>query len=170
VNAQALRARLSSYWKLEVLNAALLPGFMIFACLSTDQEIGVGLVLACLPMCGLLLLGGFYWRAKLHQLDGRRDTLDRVLRQARHWQAPLLATSVMAALLAIASWLLPELAASKGERWAISAAAALAALEYINYNHRQLQHFDHPADFRRLITGRGFQPSQLAKDMRRRKP
>jgi hypothetical protein len=39
----------------------------------------------------------------------------------------------------------------------------LALLEYINYYHYQLQHFDNQADFQRLISGRGFRQSHLAR-------
>jgi hypothetical protein len=41
--------------------------------------------------------------------------------------------------------------------------ALLAILEYVNYYRVQLQHFDHAADFKRLVTGRGFRRSHLAK-------
>lgn len=163
---ETLRARLSSYWKMEVGNALLIPAMMLILCLAYDQAVGFGLALACFPMCGLLILGGLYWRAKLHQLEGRTDTLKRVLAQARIWRLPLLATTALACALAIAVWF-NDLAASEGERWAVTAAAILAALEYVNYYHRQLQHFDNWSDFKRLITGCGFQPSQMARDLKR---
>ena len=166
---ERLHARLSSYWKMEVGNAALIPAIMLFLCFQTDQAVGFGLALACVPMCGLLILGGLYWRAKLHQLEGRSDTLERVLGQARAWRLPLLATTSLALVLAVGVWF-TDLAASTGERWAITTAAVLAGLEYINYYHRQLQHFDNWPDFKRLITGRGFPVSQMAKDMRRIEP
>jgi hypothetical protein len=43
----------------------------------------------------------------------------------------------------------------------------LAVLEYVNYYHVQLQHFDHDADWRRLMSGRGFRPSHLAREIDR---
>ena len=135
-------------------------------CVFNDQAIGLNLALACVPMCGLLILGGLYWRAKLHQLDGKRDTLNQVLGQAVRWRMPLLATSLAAIVLAIMAWT-SGLSASTGERWAVTIAAILAALEYVNYYHRQLQHFDHWPDFQRLVSGRGFQPSQMATDLKR---
>ena len=159
-----LHRRLSSYWKLEVGNAALIPAIMVFLCWRADQAIGLGLALACVPMCGLLVLGGLYWRAKLHQLEGRFDTLDAFLPQAHKWRLPLLATTALACVLAVGVWF-ADLAASTGERWAITAAAILAALEYVNYYHRQLQHFDNWPDFQRLITGRGFQRARMARDL-----
>lgn len=163
---EQLHHRLSSYWKLEVANAALIPAIMVGWCLLEGQAIGFGLALALVPMCGLLVVGGRYWRAKLHQLEGRTDTLERVLTLAAKCRLALFATTSLACVLGVGVWF-TDLAASTGERWAISVAAALAALEYINYYHRQLQHFDHWADFKRLITGRGFPVSQMAKDIRR---
>ncbi|MDJ0977908.1 MAG: hypothetical protein QNI87_05170 [Erythrobacter sp.] len=161
-----LHTRLSSYWKLEVANAALIPAIMVFLCLYTGQAVSLWLALACVPMCGLLILGGLYWRAKLHQLEGRAVPLERVLKQAHTWRLPLLATTALACVLAVGVRF-TDLAASSGERWAITVAAVLAALEYINYYHRQLQHFDNWPDFKRLVTGRGFPVSQMAKDMKR---
>ncbi|MEM7688329.1 MAG: hypothetical protein AAF291_04840 [Pseudomonadota bacterium] len=163
---EQLRRRLSSYWKLEIANVALVPAVMFFLCWRTDQAVGLGLALACVPMCGLLVIGGLYWRAKLHQLEGRTQTLERVLALARKWRLPLLATTALACVLAVAVWF-TDLAASSGERWAITTAAILSALEYVNYYHCQLQHFDHLADWQRLISGRGFQKSWLARDLER---
>jgi hypothetical protein len=48
---------------------------------------------------------------------------------------------------------------------AATACAALAALEYVNYYHRQLQHFDSWADFKRLLAGKGFRKSWMARDL-----
>lgn len=166
---ERLRHRLCSYWKLEVANAALIPAIMVFVCLRAEQPISFGLALACVPMCGLLVLGGLYWRAKLHQLEGRTDSLERVLIEARKWRLPLLATASLTVVLAVGVWF-TALAASTGEKWAISIAAGLAALEYVNYYHRQLQHFDNWSDFKRVVTGRGFQTSRMARDLRRTKP
>lgn len=45
--------------------------------------------------------------------------------------------------------------------------AALAILEWVNYYGVQLQHFDHFADLRRLVTGKGFREAHLAKTIRR---
>ena len=42
---------------------------------------------------------------------------------------------------------------------------ALAALEYVNYYKFQVQHFDNWADFKRLMTGRGFRKAHMARDI-----
>jgi len=44
---------------------------------------------------------------------------------------------------------------------------ALAVLEYVNYYHIQLQHFDHAADWKRLLAGKGLRPSSMARDLAR---
>jgi hypothetical protein len=43
----------------------------------------------------------------------------------------------------------------------------LAVLEYVNYYHVQLQHFDHAPDWQRLVSGRGFRRSHLAREIDR---
>ncbi|MDQ3080564.1 MAG: hypothetical protein M3R03_11290 [Pseudomonadota bacterium] len=45
----------------------------------------------------------------------------------------------------------------------------LAGLEYVNYYHRQLQHFDNLADLKRLFSGRGFKPSHMARSLAARR-
>lgn len=122
------------------------------------------LALACLPMCGLLLLGGLYWRAKLHQLEGQPQTLRDILPWAAKLQWPFALSGVLSLALLLAVWVF-GIGASTGDKVSITVAAVLTILEYINYYHRQLQHFDHAADFKRLITGRGFGPSQMANDL-----
>jgi hypothetical protein len=164
---ERLRRRLSSYWKLEVANAALIPATILFVLYQTDEAVGLGLAIACVPMCGLLLVGGLYWRGKLQQLEGQGQALEQALRLAAGARLPLLATTFLALVLAVGVWFAPGLAASAGERWAITGAAVLAALEYVNYYHRQLQHFDNAPDFRRLVTGRGFQRAWMARDLDR---
>lgn len=67
----------------------------------------------------------------------------------------------------LASWMTGEFALSLGDRITASIAASLAMLEYVNYYHRQLQHFDHAADWKRLLEGRGFRASQMATDLQR---
>ncbi|MEO1219980.1 MAG: hypothetical protein AAFY42_01345 [Pseudomonadota bacterium] len=161
-----LQSRLTSYWKMEVGNAVLVPAFMVFICFTQEQAISWWLAFACLPMCALLVLGGLYWRAKLHQLEGNSQTMERFLPHADRWQVPLLVLSLAALAVCAAAWTI-GLGASTGDRVSITIAAVLAALEYVNYYHRQLQHFDNAADFKRLVSGRGFATSQMASDLAR---
>jgi hypothetical protein len=163
---ERLSKRLTSYWKMEVGNALLMPAFLVFICHSLDQSVSWWLAIACVPMCALLVIGGLYWRAKLHQLEGQPGTLKALLPIISKWQMPLAVLSAIALAVCALVWL-TGLGASTGDRVAITVAAVLAALEYINYYHRQLQHFDHWADFKRLISGQGFAPAQMASDVAR---
>jgi hypothetical protein len=43
----------------------------------------------------------------------------------------------------------------------------LAVIEYVNFYHVQIQHFDHAADWKRLVSGRGFRRSHLARAIER---
>lgn len=161
-----LRKRLSSYWKMEMGNAVFVPAFMVLSCHWLDQSVSWWLTLALVPMCALLVVGGLYWRAKLHQLEGRPETLGALLPVISKLQMPLAALSLLALAVCALGWL-AGLGASMGDRISITVAAVLAALEYANYYHRQLQHFDHWPDFKRLISGHGFAPAQMANDLQR---
>jgi hypothetical protein len=76
-----------------------------------------------------------------------------------------LALTLMALAYSLVIWIKPELSAGLTERLIASGASAMALAEYINYYHRQLQHFDNMADFKRLLTGKGFRRSQMAVDL-----
>ena len=66
--------------------------------------------------------------------------------------------------------------AFKGMTWTNIVAivlTTLAALEYVNYYHVQLQHFDNGADVRKLLRGAGFRQAHMARDLalyRNKKP
>ena len=161
---QRLRSRLSSYWKMELGNVLILPAAMVFLCSLYEQSLSWWLALACLPMCGLLVVGGLYWRAKLHQLEGRGQSLAALLPWIAVLQYPFAVMSVLSFALLFGVWLF-GIGDSTGEKVSITIAAVMTILEYINYYHRQLQHFDHAADFQRLISGRGFRKSWMARDL-----
>jgi hypothetical protein len=151
---------------MEVGNALLLPAFMVFICFQLEQPLSWWLAIACLPMCALLVLGGLYWRAKLHQLEGNTRTMLGFLPHADRWQYPLFVLSLAALAVCGAAWAM-GFGASTGDRISITVASVLAVLEYVNYYHHQLQHFDNPADFRRFMSGRGFAQAQMASDLAR---
>jgi len=164
---EKLKARLGSYWKLEIANVLIVPACMIFLPLSYGTSIGWISYICFVPMCGLLLIGGLYWRAKLAQLNGDKTALPHMLKHAHIWQTPLLITTLLACALCLAGWGIPNLARSMSDKLVATIAAVLAALEYVNYYKRQVQHFDHVADFKKLLLGKGFRPSQMAVDLRR---
>lgn len=147
-------------------NALIMPALMAFSCFALEQSLSWWFALVCIPMCALLIVGGLYWRAKLHRIEGNPATMRDFLPVADRLQVPLAAVSIGA--VAICAWVwIADGGASTGDRVVITIAALLAALEYINYYHRQLQHFDHWPDLKRLFSGRGFQRSQMAGDLAR---
>ena len=152
---------------MELGNVWLIPVCMVWMAYVFEYPLGWLSWISLVPMCGLLLLGGFYWRAKLRQIQGQSDPLTKVMRWAARMQWALAIASASVCALFLASWITGEFDASLGDRISASIAATLAALEYVNYYHRQMQHFDHRADFNRLMSGKGFRPSQMAMDLRR---
>lgn len=148
---------------MEAGNAAILPLVMLYL---SGGSMGWLSAVALLPMTLLLVIGAVYWRAKVRQLKDRSYDIGPVLSKIGGLRLPVLFMTVIAAIAAIASWLIAGLAISTADRICASIAAALAVLEHINYYHRQLQHFDNVSDFKRLIAGKGFRVSQMARDLR----
>ena len=155
--------RLAWYWPMEAANVVLMPALM--AWLSNGQ-LGLPAVLAILPMSAMLVAGTAYLRGKYRQLTAGAP-LDRTLAWLAAAQLPLLAATLVALATMVWVWTDPAVTRGLAERWVVSAAAILAALEYVNYYHRQLQHFDNASDWQRLISGRGFRTSQLRRDLER---
>ena len=152
---------------MEAANVLGVPVFVYVIAHWQDARLGFLTLGTLIPVCALLVVGAAYWRAKLKQIDGEDGTLVAVLAQASRWQVALLLATVAAIGLAGASWFVDGLSVSFGDRVAASALALLAALEYVNYYHRQLQHFDHMADLKRLLRGNGFRKAQMAVDLER---
>ena len=163
-----LVSRLESYWRLEAFNAVGIPLMSWGLLVVFGGRPGWLSVIAAVPMTLLLAIGSAYWRAKLHQISGDRSTLDRLLPVLDRLQLPTLA-AVVVAVAAVVMTLSGRLWAdsSTGDRVVAVVFVALAVLEYINYYHRQLQHFDHGPDWRRLVGGRGLRRAWLAKDLAR---
>jgi len=152
---------------MELFCVVLIPATAVLLLITFRQKISPTSGMCMLVMSALLIVGGCYWRAKLSQLDGDADALDRVLAWAGRLQLPILSCVIIAILLCVADLFFVKLCASRGDRIAAIGATVMAVLEYINYYHRQLQHFDHMPDFRRLIAGRGFRKSQMCRDLER---
>jgi hypothetical protein len=157
-----LLARLEPYWKMEAGNAVLLPAMAIY--LSGGQLGWVSLV----PMAAMILLlviGALYWRGKVRQLKGEPQNWSGLLRTLARLQMLSLVLTLAGVAAALAGWIVSDLALGTADRWAATGCAVLALLEYVNYYHRQLQHFDNKADFRRMLAGKGFRPSWMARDL-----
>lgn len=157
--------RLAWYWQVELANAAAVPAAFFLVMLRFGDGLGWPTIFALVPVCGLLVVGGLYWRGKLHALKGEGKAMDSALALADRWDRPLLVLTLLALIFAAAGFVVPLPGSTASDRWGVLVAASLAAAEYVNYYHRQLQHFDNWPDFQRLITGRGFRPAKMALDL-----
>lgn len=160
---QEIAKRLSGYWKMEAGNIFLITALMLW---SSGGALSWGSWIAIVPMAGLLAVGAAYWREKLLQLTVADHDIVPMLRRIAGARKPLLILAIAAQCAAATLWIAPGLSHGLSDRICATVAAALALLEYVNYYHRQLQHFDHSADLKRLLAGRGFRRSQLAQDLR----
>ena len=157
-----LLKRLDPYWKMEAANVLLVPFFVLW--LSDGQLSWI----AWLPLAAtmlLLLIGALYWRGKVQQLRAEVSDFPVLLRKLAACRRPALLLTQVGCVASLLGWVVPAWSAGIADRWAATGCAILAVLEYINYYHRQLQHFDNREDFRRLLTGRGFRRSWLARDL-----
>lgn len=160
-----LSRRLAMYWRMELLNVAIVPAFAVFVSVAVGQPLGYLSLLSLLPTVLLLVIGGLYWRGKAHQLLRREAPLDSVLLWAGRLRPAALALVALAGVLCAVDLLAVRLSVSLADRVVALCSTALAALEYVNYYSVQLQHFDHWADFSRLVRGRGFRTAHLRADL-----
>ena len=159
--------RLSMYWQVEFLNIFLLPLCLWILAFKSGQSLGVSTFFNFIPMCGLLLVGALYWRAKLRHLQGNRNAVAGALKSIAAVQLPLLLLTIVAAGISVATFVVPGFAWSSADKWIALVVLILGVLEYVNYYHRQLQHFDHWPDLKRLCSGKGFRKSGLRADLER---
>jgi hypothetical protein len=158
--------RLATYWKIEAGNVVFLPAIAIYIVLRSGGTISVALVLSCLACSFLLVIGTIVLRMMLRKARGEAGATTARIPLLLRLRWPALALCVAAAV-ALGMECLdagPQLSA---QFLAPAALLLLAVLEYINYYHIQLQHFDHAPDWKRLISGRGFRPSHLAREIER---
>ncbi len=161
--AADLKRRLSGYWKMEAGNVLLLPAILLM--LSRWNPSWVSL-LVFIPMIFLLVIGAYYWRAKLKQLEVRSYKFSRAMRLIAWSQGPALILTLLAVISVLLAWTREDIFNTGWDQGVATFAAVLALLEYVNYYHRQLQHFDHGPDFKRLLARKGLRPSQMAKDLK----
>ena len=153
--------RLDPYWKMEAANMAGIP---LICLILTRGKIGWVTLVPMLAAVLLLGIGAAYWRFKVKLLKRERPD-SNVLRRIEHLRWPSLGLTLLGGLVAILGWAAPALTIGLADRIAATVLAVLAALEYVNYYHRQLQHFDNLTDFRRMLAGKGFRQSWLARDL-----
>ncbi len=154
---------LDGYWKMEAGNVLFVPGLALAIGFPSGMIEALAIGLAIIATAGLLVVGTLFWRGVDRRLRfGDRGAAERALELADRVEKPL----VVAGVGAVAATLVALF--HKGWTPAVIAAALLsllAALEYVNYYHRQLQHFDNRADFKRLLAGRGARTSHVARDL-----
>ncbi len=148
---------------MEATNVLFVPGFAFWLGQPRQPIEIVAFALAAIAAGGLLIVGALYWRAVDRQLRLRdRQAMKGALRFADLAQWPAVFATFAAgiafvAALAVHGWSSGVIAAG--------VLTLLAALEYVNYYHRQLQHFDNSSDFKRLVSGGGLRKSHMARDL-----
>lgn len=153
--SRTVRGRLRSLAVLELVNIPLQGGVwfgLVGLPATVPNLVGFG------AFALLLLQGGAYWIAKLHQIRVRRPHIAGVaaFRAARIVNPLLLAAGLVVTGFAAAT--------DPGRNsWPGLAFALFAVLEHVNYFHVQLMH-DTRADLRRLRS-HGLRTSHLARDI-----
>jgi len=161
---KAVVKRLRWYWQVEAMNIVLVPAMGLGAVIWDVGQVRPALIVAALACGALLMIGALYWRAVLRRIEGRRDIFDFWLPRIAACEPAAIGITIAAILGATLDCLFID------NDWTLTRIATvilavLAALEYVNYYKIQLQHFDNWADFRRLITGKGFRKSHMACDI-----
>ena len=157
-----LLKRLEPYWKMEAANMLLVPVFLLWL---NQWQISVITVAPMAATIMLLAIGALYWRGKVRQLQGEGRDFTRLLRGISFCQRPALVLTLLSCLTALGGWLVPDWSAGLADRNIATGCAILAVLEYVNYYHLQLHHFDNQEDFQRLLAGKGFRKSWLSRDL-----
>ena len=160
----SLANRLRWYWQMEAANAVIVPAAAWTLVWSFGGVATIAFWVAALACATSLVIGALYWRAVLRQIEGAAHVFDYWLPRlgaAEHALLALFSVSVIVIVLELTlsstGWLAAHIAAA--------VLTALAALEYVNYYKFQIQHFDNWADFKRLMTGRGFRKAHMARDI-----
>ena len=153
------------YAQLEAFNILLVPGTALwFGRPKTLAEAAI-LSTAIIATAGFLAIGTLYWRGLAARLrTSEAASRSAALRTADRCERPLVVVTTLASVMVMVGVL------AFGWTGAIIAAAALTALawlEYVNYYHWQLQHFDRMADTRRLFTTRRFRRAHMARHLAR---
>jgi glucan phosphoethanolaminetransferase (alkaline phosphatase superfamily) len=161
-----LLKRLKPYWMMEGANVVLLPLIACFLItVVAEGQITIAVITAMFATSFLLVVGTFAWKMVVDGLEGNSTSEVKWtpwLDLAR-WPAILLTILALIATAAEAISTLPRFSASL---IGASLLCLLAILEFVNYYHVQLQHFDHADDFQRLLSGKGFRQSHLSKSIR----
>jgi hypothetical protein len=130
-----------------------------------EGQITIAVIAAMLATSFLLVVGTFAWKMVVDGLEGipKSEVQWTPWLDLARWPALILTLLALIATVAEAFSTLPRFSASL---IGASLLCLLAILEFVNYYHVQLQHFDHAEDFQRLLSGKGFRRSHLSKSIR----
>ena len=162
-----LLKRLSGYWKIERLNIFLLPTIAILVVkLTFRAPLTPAFLLSLFATSWMLTIGTIALRLLLKTLEGDSFYGKFWIPYLSWAQIPSIILLSIAAVVTIAESYrtLPEITAAQH---AAILFTCLAWLEYVNFYHRQLQHFDHGPDTRRLLAGQGFRRSHLSRALQK---
>ncbi|MBC7769719.1 MAG: hypothetical protein H7124_13140 [Phycisphaerales bacterium] len=162
--SEAVIRRLRWYWPMEAGNVVLVPLLVFGLVVSSGGAVSLALIIGAAANAVLLSVGALYWRASLRRLQGD-------LAAFQFWIPLIARAQVIAAGLTLAVLVATGAEViGAGGGWPPSligavGLSALAVLEYLNYYHVQLQHFDNAADLKRLLSGQGFRRAHMARDI-----
>ncbi|MFN6025908.1 MAG: hypothetical protein ACK5OC_00540 [Pirellula sp.] len=161
-----LLKRLKPYWMMEGANVVFVP-FIAWLLITVvaEGQITIAVIAAMLATSFLLVVGTFAWKMVVDGLEGipKSEVQWTPWLDLARWPALILTLLALIATVAEAFSTLPRFSASL---IGASLLCLLAILEFVNYYHVQLQHFDHAEDFQRLLSGKGFRRSHLSKSIR----
>ncbi|MFN9294420.1 MAG: hypothetical protein ACK6EB_40595 [Planctomyces sp.] len=161
-----LLKRLKPYWMMEGANVVFVP-FIAWLLITVvaEGQITIAVIAAMLATSFLLVVGTFAWKMVVDGLEGipKSEVQWTPWLDLARWPALILTLLALIATVAEAFSTLPRFSASL---IGASLLCLLAILEFVNYYHGQLQHFDHAEDFQRLLSGKGFRRSHLSKSIR----
>jgi hypothetical protein len=145
---------------MEALNAFLIPLAAFWLVRPSGALENWLLIGSLVPCIVLLIVGAAYWYGLHARLNDNRSPLVRVVDAARMVRLPSLLLILVS--LGLAAFALTQRTAVA---YGVLIITVLSVLEWINYYVVQLQHFDNPADFKRMISGKGFMQAHLARDI-----
>jgi hypothetical protein len=152
-----------TYAAMEAGNSLLLPGAAVLLATPKHFPEMLALGISIVSCAGFLLVGAAYWWGLDRRLRcSDRTAIAKALVLADRLELPLLAATTAAAVAVVyalfqGGWARPVIGAAL--------LTLLAALEYVNYYHRQLQHFDNWNAFKRLITRLRLPRAHMARDL-----
>lgn len=158
-----MKRNFAAYAQMEAANVVLVPGLALWLGWPRTMFEVIAMFVSVIAVAGLLVVGAVFWRAIDRRLKLRdRQTFASAMAIADVAQRPM-AIAVFGSGIAVVVAFVAE-----GATRSVIAAATLsllAALEFVNYYHRQLQIFDNPADFKRLLATWQFKRAHLAREL-----